>query len=98
MGIMIRKQDTVQAKGALLEEGSERDLIRAPKRALCARRDGQNCEYGRDDDPCRDPSTCVFWCAIAIGGIAKGQQLEEVRASSTYMRMYFGCAGIGLYF
>lgn len=83
MGIMIRKQDITQAKGALLEEDSERDVTRPPKRALCASQNSQHCGDGRNDDPCRDPSTCVFWCAIAIGGLAKGQQLEEVRASST---------------
>lgn len=83
MRIMIRKQGIAQANGALLEEGSESDIVRAPKRALCSRRDGQHCGGGRNDDPCRDPSTCVFWCAIAIGGLAKGQQLEEVRDCST---------------
>lgn len=26
-----------------------------------------------------DPSTCVFWCAVAIGSLVKGRPIESVR-------------------
>ena len=26
-----------------------------------------------------DPSTCVFWCAVALGSLVKGRPIESVR-------------------
>lgn len=26
-----------------------------------------------------DPSTCIFWCAVAIGGLVQGRPIDMVR-------------------
>ena len=28
-----------------------------------------------------DPSTCIFWCAVALGALVKGNPIESVRDS-----------------
>ena len=32
-----------------------------------------------------DPSTCVFWCAVALGALVKGRPIESVRNGSQHM-------------
>ena len=36
-----------------------------------------------------EPPTCVFWCAVALGALVRGNPIESVRISGTYAsRMY----------
>lgn len=31
-----------------------------------------------------DPSTCIFWCAVALGALVKGCPVESVRSSDVF--------------
>lgn len=33
-----------------------------------------------------DPSTCTFWCTVALGALVRGQPLESVRQDDSCLR------------
>ena len=35
----------------------------------------------RGKQPHMDPSTCIFWCAVALGALVKGNPIESVSSS-----------------
>ncbi|CAM9151229.1 unnamed protein product [Ectocarpus sp. 8 AP-2014] len=43
----------------------------------------------------RDPSTCTFWCAIALGALAKGSPIESVSKYSELAQEALAASGSG---
>lgn len=37
----------------------------------------------------KDPTTCVFWCAVALGALVKGNPIESVRTRSNQVSRSF---------
>ncbi|CAM9144369.1 unnamed protein product [Ascophyllum nodosum] len=78
MTIMVYNKNPAPPDRALGEkEGFGFDIARTTNRSKCAMQDGEE-GCGGEDGLCPGPSTCMFWCALAIGGLAKGQNMELV--------------------
>lgn len=43
-----------------------------------------------------DPSACIFWCAVALGGLVKGQPIETVSFHTLFMCVHCLATGASL--